>query len=196
MDCRTDRSFRVIILVGATGRNPGGRDRPCFFWGPFAALALLATGLFPVAAREVFQTHAQVLREAPIIVHARVDSFHPVGGVGQLYEFQLTRLEEIRGRVPASFRVRIAVQSRVVDPDGVPDPPGSQWVLLLDSRPAPEGYYLLNSLTYGKIELTLRRDAEDLILTRAFPAAEGGGLKYYSLREFRELVRRIGVRRK
>ena len=151
---------------------------------------MLASSL---SGREIFRTHAEILRSVPIVTHARVDSFHPVGGVGQLYEFTLTRLEDIRGTVPSTFRVRIALQSRVIDPDGIADPPGSEWILLLDGKPTREGYYLLHSLNFGKIELMLRREGGELLLARPMPAEEGGSLRYYSLQQFRALVRRMGL---
>ena len=181
------RTAASASLHSVTPPLPQRAFAPVFLIALACAIALGS----PLTAGEVFRTHAEVLRSAPIIVQARVDSYHPVGGVGQLYEFTLTRLDVLRGQVPGSFRVRIAVQSRVVDPDGLPDPPGSQWILLLDRKPTAEGYYVLHTLNYGKVELMQRISDGAMVLSRPLPPEEGGSLRYYSVEEFRRLIRRI-----
>lgn len=147
---------------------------------------------FPsVAAREIFQSYEQILRSAPIVAHVQVEGFQPVGGAGLVYEFTVNRIEELRGRVPGTFRVRLPLQSRVVDPDGAPDPVGSQWILLLEKK-AGEGHYLLHSLNLGKIELMLRSSDEQLVLARPLPDPDAGGrLRYYSLPLFRAFLLRL-----
>lgn len=155
-------------------------------WRTFGTcLAVLAAGL---EAREIYQPASGLIQRAASIAHVRVESSQPVAGIRGVYDFRVTRLESFKGRLPASFKVRLALLSRVVDRDGRPDPAGSEWIVILGKRVSRSGPYPIASLTYGKIEIAVTANG-DRRLARRLNFLNGSRGRFYRLTEFREIVR-------
>ena len=161
--------------------------------------ALVLTG--GVRAYELFTTTAGLIRTSPHIAHVRVDSASAPDSLFGVVDFQVTLIENLKGRLPNSFPVRLLISSRIVEPDGKPDPAGSEWILILGKKNS-NGFYPLRSLNWGKIEIFRSLESGEKLLARkltGFPASstfrgDAGGA-YITLDNFKKQVRRINNRR-
>lgn len=158
--------------------------------GALALLPLLL--LLPgksVSPWEKYTTTAELISKAPYVAHVRVEDYQIVSRQARLYDFRLTVLENLKGRLPTSIRVRILAASRVIDPDGLPDAPGTEWVVIL-GKPLKSGIYPLLSLNWGKIEILENRATGEKVLGRPLTGMkEKKGRRYISLDDFRTHVR-------
>ena len=137
-------------------------------------------------AYERFTTTARLIRGASYVAHVRVNGGRRVPGAGHVREYRLTVLENFKGKLSHGARVRIPVASRIVQPNGKPDPAGSEWIVIL-GRKTSAGVYPLRSLKWGKIEIYIRESTGQKMLARRLT---GMGRGLFSLARFRATVKR------
>ncbi len=160
------------------------RESVCIAVG-FFLLLLIPAGL---AALEVMMTTQELVRSSPYVAHVRVLGSAATHGPVSIKEYRLVVLENLKGQLPAEIRVKILLASHVIDPDGMSDPAGSEWILILGEKNA-EGIYPLRSLSWGKIELYEDSETGKMMLGRNLTGFRGG--PKFTLDEFRELVRNL-----
>ena len=169
LSLRRQMSARVSLLTG------------CLLVG-FVAGSLPAV--------EQFLTTADLVRTAPYVAVVRVESSGQVPGLAAR-EYELSVLENLKGRLPARIRMRVLSALRVVNPGGEAQPVGSEWLVFL-GKEQPGGHYPLRSLQWGRIPVGTNAETGEQIVLKAltgFPPPAGG--LYYRLDEFRLLVREL-----
>lgn len=153
----------------------------------------------PLGALEEQTTTAELIRSAPYVAHVRVETMKVVPGPFPMRNYEVLLLDNIKGRLPLSFDVRIFEQSRIAHPSGRRIRPGQEWILIL-GRKNKQGIYPLRSLTWGKIELLKHPETGEYFLFRPVTGFAGKSAERLSLQEFRarvdQLLGRSGAKKK
>lgn len=148
-----------------------------------------------LAARERFSSTAGMIRQAPHVVHVRVESQRVVPGLSSLREYTVTVLENFKGKIASSIRVRIFHASHLIDSNRRPEAVGSEMVLVLGLE-TDAGFYPLRSLHWGKIDVRIEARTGVRRLARpvsGFGKARGRA-KVVTLGEFRALCASLRAR--
>jgi hypothetical protein len=157
----------------------------CLLVGGFGLLAVS-----PLAALEEETTTAELIRSVPYVAHVRVETVKKVPGPFTIKNYEVLLLENLKGKLPLSFDVRILERSRIAHPSGRRIRPGQEWILIL-GRKNSQGIYPLRSLTWGKIELLKHPETGEFFLLRPVTGFAGKSAERLSLQQFRARVQKL-----
>ncbi len=156
-----------------------------------AVIALLLVFAGPARALEERTTTAELAREAPYVALVRVEGARTLPGPFPIQNIEVALLENLKGKLPLSFDVRIILNQNYARPGGSrPPSPGDLWILILGEKNA-EGIYPLRSMHWGRIEVIEHPQTGEYLLARPVTGFSSQSAERVSLEEFRVLLKNL-----